>query len=83
MIKLKGLTLGMSYHLAGCCSPIKGDKIVGIVTACIGVSIHSVDCETLNYYSVSPESWLDVGCGHNMRVYKNSTMRLEVHHLWS
>ncbi|PPR46497.1 MAG: GTP pyrophosphokinase rsh [Alphaproteobacteria bacterium MarineAlpha5_Bin9] len=59
-IKLKGLTLGMSYNLAGCCSPIKGDKIIGIVTAGLGVSIHTIDCETLNSYSDSPERWLDV-----------------------
>ena len=59
-IKLKGLTLGMSYNLAGCCSPIKGDQIVGIVTAGLGVSIHTIDCETLNSFSDTPERWLDV-----------------------
>ena len=59
-IKLKGLTLGMSYHLADCCSPIKGDKIVGIVTAGIGVAVHTIDCDTLNSYSDSPERWLDI-----------------------
>lgn len=59
-IKLKGLTLGMSYNLADCCTPIKGDQIVGIVTAGLGVSIHTLDCETLNSYSDSPERWLDV-----------------------
>ena len=59
-IKLKGLTVGMSYHLAGCCSPIEGDKIVGIVTAGLGVSIHTVDCNTLDSYSDSPERWLDI-----------------------
>ena len=59
-IKLKGLTLGMSYHLAGCCSPIKGDNIVGIVTAGIGVAVHTVDCDTLDSYSDSPERWLDI-----------------------
>ena len=59
-IKLKGLTLGMSYNLAGCCSPIKGDQIVGIVTAGVGVSIHTIDCETLNSFSDFPERWLDV-----------------------
>ena len=47
-IKLKGLTQGMGYHLAGCCAPIQGDKIVGIVTAGLGVSIHTVDCNTLD-----------------------------------
>ena len=59
-VKLKGLTAGMSYHLAGCCSPIKGDNIVGIVTAGIGVAVHTVDCETLSSFSDSPERWLDV-----------------------
>ena len=59
-IKLKGLTLGMTYHLAGCCSPIKGDKIVGIVTAGLGVSIHTIDCEILDSYSDSPERWLEI-----------------------
>ena len=57
---MKGLTLGMSYNLAGCCSPIKGDQIVGIVTAGLGVSIHTIDCETLNSFSDFPERWLDV-----------------------
>ena len=59
-IKLKGLTAGMTYHLAGCCSPIVGDNIVGIVTAGIGVSVHTIDCEILSSYSDSPERWLDI-----------------------
>ena len=40
----------MSYHLAGCCSPLKGDSIVGIVTAGIGVAVHTLDCDTLSSY---------------------------------
>ncbi len=59
-IKLKGLTAGMTYHLAGCCSPIIGDNIVGIVTAGIGVAVHTVDCETLSSYADSPERWLNI-----------------------
>jgi len=59
-IKLKGLTLGMSYNLANCCSPIKGDEIVGIVTKGVGVSIHTFDCANLNSYADNPERWLDV-----------------------
>ena len=59
-IKLKGLTLGMSYHLAGCCSPIKGDNIVGIATAGLGVSVHTIECEILESYSDSPERWIDI-----------------------
>ncbi|MDC1047748.1 bifunctional (p)ppGpp synthetase/guanosine-3',5'-bis(diphosphate) 3'-pyrophosphohydrolase [Alphaproteobacteria bacterium] len=59
-IKLKGLTAGMSYHLAGCCSPLKGDTIVGIVTAGIGVAVHTIDCDTLSSYSEHPERWLNI-----------------------
>ena len=50
----------MTYHLSGCCSPIKGDTIVGIVTAGIGVAVHTVDCETLSSYSDNPERWLNI-----------------------
>ena len=59
-IKLKGLTAGMSYHLAGCCSPLLGDKIVGIVTAGIGVAVHTIDCQTLTSYQDTPDRWLDI-----------------------
>ena len=59
-IRLKGLTAGMSYHLAGCCSPIKGDTIVGIVTSGKGVAVHTIDCETLSSYSDYPERWLNI-----------------------
>ena len=59
-IRLKGLTAGMSYHLAGCCSPIKGDTIVGIMTAGIGVAVHTIECETLASYSDDPERWINI-----------------------
>ncbi len=59
-IQLKGLTAGMSYHLAGCCSPLKGDNIVGIVTAGIGVAVHTVDCQTLTSYQDTPDRWLNI-----------------------
>ena len=77
-IKLKGLTAGMSYHLAGCCSPIIGDRIVGIVTAGIGVSVHTIDCEILSSYSDSPERWLDISWEVENENKQNSTARINV-----
>ena len=73
-IQLRGLTAGMSYHLAGCCSRIKGDKIVGIVTAGIGVAVHTIDCETLISYQDAPDRWLDVSweLNSNQDVISNS-----------
>jgi Guanosine polyphosphate pyrophosphohydrolases/synthetases len=59
-IKLKGLTAGMSYHLAGCCSPLKGDSIVGIVNAGIGVAVHTLDCDTLTSYQDAKDRWLNI-----------------------
>ena len=77
-IKLKGLTAGMSYHLAGCCSPIVGDKIVGIVTAGIGVSVHTVECDTLVSYSDNPERWLDISWEKSNFINQQSIARIKV-----
>lgn len=57
---IKGLIPGMAMHLAGCCHPIPGDKIVGIVNTGKGVTIHTVDCETLENFAGTPERWIDV-----------------------
>ena len=70
--------MGMSYHLAGCCSPIQGDKIVGIVTAGLGVSIHTVDCNTLESYSDSPERWVDVSWTTDPESINKQLSRLNV-----
>ena len=77
-IRLKGLTEGMSYHLAGCCTPIIGDEIVGIVTAGIGVSVHTVDCDILSSYSDSPERWLDISWPKSSKSNSDSIARIKV-----
>ena len=61
---IKGLIPGMAIHFAGCCHPIPGDKIVGIVTTGKGITIHTMDCETLENYSDAPERWIDVAWEH-------------------
>ena len=68
----------MSYHLAGCCSPIKGDNIVGIVTAGIGVAVHTVDCETLTSYAENPERWLNISWDHSNKFSTFSNARIAV-----
>ena len=59
-IPIKGLTPGMALHVAGCCHPLPGDRIVGIITPGRGVTIHTIDCETLEQFADVPERWLDV-----------------------
>jgi len=60
-ITIKGLIPGMAVHFARCCHPLPGDRIVGIITTGKGVTIHTIDCATLESFSESPERWIDVG----------------------
>jgi GTP pyrophosphokinase len=39
---------GAIVRMAGCCSPIPGDPIVGFVTQGRGISIHKADCASLD-----------------------------------
>ena len=59
-VPIRGMIPGMALHFAGCCHPLPGDRIVGIVTTGKGVTIHTVDCETLESFTNMPERWLDV-----------------------
>lgn len=59
-IPIAGLIPGMAVHFARCCHPIPGDRIVGIVTTGKGVTIHTIDCDTLESFNDTPERWLDV-----------------------
>jgi GTP pyrophosphokinase len=57
---ISGLVSGMALHFAGCCHPLPGDRIVGIVTTGKGVTIHTQDCQTLESFAATPERFIDV-----------------------
>jgi GTP pyrophosphokinase len=59
-LPIRGLIPGMAVHYAGCCHPLPGDRIVGIVTTGKGVTIHTIDCETLESFNETPERWIDL-----------------------
>jgi GTP diphosphokinase / guanosine-3',5'-bis(diphosphate) 3'-diphosphatase len=59
-VPLKGLIPGMAVHFAGCCHPLPGDRIVGVVTTGKGVTIHTIDCDSLAAFADAPERWIDV-----------------------
>ena len=64
-VAIRGLIPGMALHFAGCCHPLPGDRIVGIVTTGKGVTIHTIDCDTLENFADTPERWLDVAWSSN------------------
>ena len=59
-VPIKGLIPGMAVHYARCCHPLPGDRIVGIVTTGKGVTVHTIDCETLERFQDTPERWVDL-----------------------
>jgi GTP pyrophosphokinase len=78
-----GLVPGMAFSFAGCCHPVPGDEIVGIVTTGKGVTIHGRECQTLTAFAATPERFIDVewnyeavgkssgaakGAGHTARI---------------
>ena len=75
---IKGLIPGMAVHFARCCHPLPGDRIVGIVTTGKGVTIHTIDCETLETFADTPERWIDVSWGEGPDSPEAHVGRLEV-----
>lgn len=76
-LKIEGLITGMAVHFAGCCHPIPGDRIVGIVTTGKGVAVHSLACKALEKYADEPERWLDISWGSDAET-ENHTARIKV-----
>ncbi len=57
---ISGLVSNMAVHYAGCCHPLPGDRIVGIVATGKGVTIHTRECQTLESFAATPERFIDV-----------------------
>jgi len=56
-----GLTPGVSIHFDECCSPLPGDRIVGILEADgKGLTVHTIDCERLAAVEDEDEAWRDL-----------------------
>jgi guanosine-3',5'-bis(diphosphate) 3'-pyrophosphohydrolase len=77
-LPIKGLVAGMAMHFARCCHPLPGDRIVGIVTTGKGVTIHTIDCDTLENFADTPERWIDVAWDDGPDAPESHVGRLEV-----
>ncbi|MCU0837526.1 MAG: bifunctional (p)ppGpp synthetase/guanosine-3',5'-bis(diphosphate) 3'-pyrophosphohydrolase [Rhodospirillales bacterium] len=77
-VPINGLIPGMAIHYAGCCHPLPGDRIVGVVTTGKGVTIHTIDCDSLDVYSDSPERWIDVSWKVDAESPSTYTGRIDV-----
>ena len=47
-------------HMAGCCKPVPGDKIIGYITQGHGISIHRHDCSNIIHGHTTDERLIEV-----------------------
>ena len=59
-VRGSGLTPGVSLHFAECCSPVPGDRIVGILEPGQGLAVHTIDCQRLAEFEDREEVWRDL-----------------------
>ena len=57
---ITGLLPGMAISFAGCCRPIPGDSIVGVVRTGRAVAVHRGECTTLSRKLSESDRWLDL-----------------------
>ncbi|AHK71800.1 MULTISPECIES: RelA/SpoT family protein [Gluconobacter] len=57
---IKGIGSGIAISFAGCCRPLPGDPIVGIIAQGKGVTIHRRGCQNLSSFADTPERFLEV-----------------------
>ena len=65
-MSLVGLGAGISVHFAGCCHPLPGDKILGIVAQGKGITVHTAGCQTLDSFAATPERFMDVDWDYDL-----------------
>jgi GTP pyrophosphokinase len=58
-VTIKGID-NVLYHLAKCCYPLPGDRLVGFVTRGRGVTIHREDCSNLDSLAIDSARLIDV-----------------------
>jgi GTP pyrophosphokinase len=77
-IPIRGLIPGMAVHYANCCHPLPGDRIIGIQTPGKGITVHTIDCESLESFQEMPERWVDVSWDLGASAEENFVGRLEL-----
>jgi GTP diphosphokinase / guanosine-3',5'-bis(diphosphate) 3'-diphosphatase len=73
---LLGLPPGTAYQFAGCCHPIPGDPITGIVRTGRGVSVHHAGCNVLHGFQGEPQRMLELDWNRNGGTVRSSARLL-------
>jgi GTP diphosphokinase / guanosine-3',5'-bis(diphosphate) 3'-diphosphatase len=60
-ISMRGLTPGVAFQLATCCTPVPGDRIIGVRRPDEPVEVHTIDCRKLA--ESQDADWVDLAWG--------------------
>lgn len=77
-LPLIGLVDGMAIKYAGCCNPIPGDSILGIINTGTGVTIHQKMCRNLKNLALNPQHVIDVCWKEEESLEENFTTQIRV-----
>lgn len=79
---ISGINGSAAVHMAECCHPVRGDRIVGIKVLGKGIAIHTIDCGELASLDDRPDLWMDLGWrdddGQPEDIYYTGRLRLDV-----
>ena len=59
-VAIAGLTPGVSVSIARCCTPLPGERIVGIRAEDGAIKVHTIYCDTLAAEDPPQSRWLDL-----------------------
>jgi GTP pyrophosphokinase len=59
-VHLEGLTRGVTVKMSTCCSPLPGERIIGLPEEGGRVAVHRIDCEELGRTSIPEDDWIDL-----------------------
>jgi len=59
-VRGSGIPAGAAIQFATCCSPVPGDRIVGIAASDKALDVHTIDCPTLEQYDERQDLWRDL-----------------------
>ena len=75
--RVVGLKPNQSATPAPCCSPVPGERIVGIAMPGHGVLIHAIDCKILEQFEGNDSRWVDLRWSTDSSLACNET-KIEV-----
>jgi len=76
VITIKGID-NVLYHVAKCCFPVPGDKIVGFITKGKGVAIHRKECHNLERLSLASERLIEVEWSQDSEITTQARLYIE------